>query len=176
MLINKLHKQIVVSNIVMAIISKNLLLLLLVFSTVFSACSQEIKHNINFEQEGELWILPSEMHDSLYIKIEFAQEDSEMMQGLMYRDSMNSDEGMLFLYPYSQEMYFWMKNTQIPLDLIFINEDGVIVDLAERTTPFSEENIHSQVLSKYVLEVNAAYCAENYIIIGDRVKWRKLEK
>ncbi len=153
-------------------------IVLLVFYCFFSlnlSC-EKAKHNIDFQQEGQLWILPSEMHDSLYLEIEFAETDSEMMQGLMYRDSMSVNQGMLFIYPYEQEMNFWMKNTIIPLDLIFIDKDGIIVDLAEETIPFSEENIHSSLLSKYVLEVNAGFCQQNYIIIGDRVKWKRLEK
>ncbi len=156
-------------------IEKTLLFIIIfLVSLSFLAC-QDIKHNIDFHHEGNLWILASEMHDSLHIEIEFAISDSEMMQGLMYRDSMANNQGMLFIYPYQQEMNFWMKNTHIPLDLIFIDEDGVIVDLAENTKPFSEKNIHSDLLSKYVLEVNAGFCQENYIIIGDKVKWEKLK-
>lgn len=146
-------------------------------SCLFSASlqSKEISHNIDFQHEGNLYILPSEMHDSLHIKIEFAETDTEMMQGLMYRESMAENEGMLFIYSYRQEMNFWMKNTHIPLDLVFIDEDGSIVDLAENTSPFSEKNINSPTLSRYVLEVNAGYCAKHYIIIGDKVKWERLE-
>lgn len=137
---------------------------------------EEIKHNTNFQREGNLWLLPSEMHDSLFVKIEFAQTDSEMMQGLMFRRTMNVDEGMLFIYSYSQEMNFWMKNTYIPLDLIFIDETGSVVDLHEGAKPFSEKNISSSLLSKFVLEVNAGFCEKNYIIIGDKVKWEKIKK
>ncbi len=138
--------------------------------------SEEILHNLDFQHEGDLWILPSEMHDSLYVKLELAESNSEMMQGLMYRDSMAENEGMLFIYSYIQPMNFWMKNTHIPLDLIFIAEDGTIVDLAEDTTPFSEKSIISSILSRFVLEVNAGFCKKNYIIIGDRVKWERKEK
>lgn len=152
-----------------------LLFIILSITSINLFADEIIEHNIDFEHEGNLWILPSEMHDSLYVRIEFAKSDTEMMQGLMYRDSMETGQGMLFLYPYPQRMNFWMKNTHIPLDLIFIDEDGFIVDLAERAVPFSEQNIHSSVFSRYVLEVNAGYCEENYIIIGDRVKWEKLE-
>jgi uncharacterized membrane protein (UPF0127 family) len=117
--------------------------------------------------------MPSEMHDSLEVKIEYAESATEMMQGLMYRLEMKENEGMIFIYTYPQEMNFWMKNTHIPLDLIFIDESGNIVDLHENAEPFSEENIHSDVLSKYVLEVNAGFCEKNYIIIGDRLKWER---
>lgn len=153
-------------------------LFVLVFLITSFLClhGEEIKHNIDFQHEGNLWILPSDMHDSLYIKIEFAESVTEQMQGLMYRESMEIDEGMLFLYSYSQRMNFWMKNTHIPLDMIFIDEEGKIVDLKEKTTPFSENNIPSYVTSRYVLEVNAGYCESNFIIVGDRVIWEEIAK
>jgi uncharacterized membrane protein (UPF0127 family) len=99
-----------------------------------------------------------------------------MMQGLMYRTSMKDNEGMLFIYPYSQEMNFWMKNTHIPLDLIYIDNAGEIVDLSEHAKPFSEQNIYSRVLSRFVLEVNGGFCEKNYIIVGDKIKWEKIAK
>ena len=162
-------KQINLSLIIVLIIA------LLSFVSVLS-CNEQIKHNIKFQQEGFLRILPSEMHDTLLVKIEFAESDSEMMQGLMYRHEMADDEGMLFIYPEAKEMYFWMKNTYIPLDLLFIDEAGEIVDLQENATPLSEKSIMSNVLSRYVLEVNAGFCEKNFVIIGDKVIWSKLEK
>lgn len=151
-------------------------IIVLFFVFMIPLSCEEAKHNIDFEHEGYLWIMPSDMHDSLLVKIEFAESTTEMMQGLMYRQEMNENEGMLFIYPYSQEMNFWMKNTHIPLDLIFIDETGAIVDLAEQTEAFSEKNISSKVLSKFVLEVNADYCKKNYVIIGDKVKWKRIEE
>lgn len=152
-----------------------LIIALLSLVSVLS-CNEQIKHNIKFQQEGFLRILSSEMHDTLLVKIEFAESDSEIMQGLMYRHEMAADEGMLFIYPEVKEMYFWMKNTYIPLDLLFIDEDGEIVDLQENATPLSEKSIMSNVLSRYVLEVNAGFCEKNFVIIGDKVIWSKLEK
>ena len=75
-----------------------LIIALLSLVSVLS-CNEQIKHNIKFQQEGFLRILSSEMHDTLLVKIEFAESDSEMMQGLMYRHEMAADEGMLFIYP-----------------------------------------------------------------------------
>jgi len=151
-------------------------IILLLSSLALLHSNVQIKHNIEFEQSGILKILPSEMHDTLTVKIELAESDSEMMQGLMYRKAMAPDEGMLFVYAQMQEMYFWMKNTYIPLDLIYIDEDGVIVDLQENTTPFSEKSIVSNVLSRYVLEVNAGFCEKNYVIVGDKVIWSRFEE
>lgn len=153
-----------------------LFIILLLSSFALLHSNVQIKHNIEFEQSGILKILPSEMHDTLTIKIELAESDSKMMQGLMYRKEMAPDEGMLFVYAQMQEMYFWMKNTYIPLDLIYIDNDGVIVDLQENTTPFSEKSIVSNVLSRYVLEVNAGFCEKNYVIVGDKVIWSRFEE
>jgi uncharacterized membrane protein (UPF0127 family) len=149
--------------------------LILVIISMSIGC-QEVKHNIDFQHEGDLYILPSDMHDTLHVKLEFADTDTEMMQGLMYRTSMKDNEGMLFIYPYSQEMNFWMKNTHIPLDLIYIDNAGEIVDLSEHAKPFSEQNIYSRVLSRFVLEVNGGFCEKNYIIVGDKIKWEKIAK
>jgi len=113
------------------------------------------------------------MHDSLFFDIELAQSNDEMMQGLMYREEMAPNNGMLFIYPEVREMSFWMKNTHLPLDLMFISQSGIILDLAEHAEPFSEESIYSSQLSKYVLEVNAGFCEENFIIIGDSLSWKK---
>lgn len=159
----------------------NLIILIALIVVLLSSVSLlfsnvQIKHNIEFEQSGILKILPSEMHDTLTVKIELAESDSKMMQGLMYRQEMAPDEGMLFIYAQQQEMYFWMKNTYIPLDLIYIDEAGVIVDLQENTTPFSEKSIVSNVLSRYVLEVNAGFCEKNYVIVGDKVLWSRFEE
>lgn len=154
---------------------KNLVILNMLFAFSTISC-QEAKCNVNFEHEANLYFLPSEMHDSVHVKIELAAENDEMMQGLMYRTKMNNDEGMLFIYLYEQEQYFWMKNTLIPLDLIYINKEGIVVDLKENCPTKSEENIISEELSKYVLEVNAGFCEKNFIIVGDKTKWNKISK
>lgn len=86
--------------------------------------------------------------------VELAVTDQEQALGLMFRPSLAADAGMLFVYPYEQEILMWMKNTLIPLDMIFADAAGRIVSIAHRTVPHSLEIVSSRRLAKLVLEVN----------------------
>ncbi len=87
----------------------------------------------------------------------------------MYRRRLESNAGMLFLYSRLEHANMWMKNTNIPLDLLFINKAGRIVGINQRTVPHSLEVISSDVPIKAVLEVNAGTVARLQIQIGDQV-------
>jgi uncharacterized membrane protein (UPF0127 family) len=80
--------------------------------------------------------------------------------------------GMLFIYKQSQKLFFWMKNTYIPLDIIFVNENMQIVTLWKNTKPLSEKTIPSYQFSKYVVEVNAGFCDKYDIKLGDYITYR----
>jgi uncharacterized membrane protein (UPF0127 family) len=101
--------------------------------------------------------------------IEEAKTDAQMEQGLMYRRSMPADAGMLFEYRRPQIMSFWMKNTLIPLDMLFIAPDGRIADIHERAVPLVLEPINSAVPALAVLELNGGTVARLGIKRGDRV-------
>ncbi|MBD8889961.1 DUF192 domain-containing protein [Roseibium litorale] len=88
-------------------------------------------------------------------EVEVADTDEERALGLMYREEMPEDHGMLFVFPEAGDRYFWMKNTPLPLDIIFASETGKVVHVAANTTPFSERIIPSNGNAKYVLELNA---------------------
>lgn len=88
-------------------------------------------------------------------QVEVADTDEERALGLMYREEMPEDHGMLFVFPEAGDRYFWMKNTPLPLDIIFASETGKVVHVAANTTPFSERIIPSRGAAKYVLELNA---------------------
>lgn len=106
--------------------------------------------------------------------VELAQSDAQHTQGLMFRRRMAADAGMLFLYREPQVARFWMKNTYIPLDMLFIASDGRIVGIAERTVPLSLESVSSDRPVIAVLEVNAGTASRLGIKIGDRVVHPKL--
>src|SRR4051794_18854852 len=76
-------------------------------------------------------------------KVELATTPEQMAVGLMYRRSLAPDAGMLFVYPSARQVAFWMKNTLIPLDMLFIGDDGRIRRIVERTVPLSETPIAS---------------------------------
>lgn len=103
-------------------------------------------------------------------QVEFADDDDERRTGLMYRTEMARDAGMLFDFGEPQPVSMWMKNTLIPLDMAFIDEDGVIRRIAPMTTPRSLESIRSGALVVAVLEVNGGVFEELGVEAGDRVR------
>jgi uncharacterized protein len=105
------------------------------------------------------------------ISIELAMTPQQQEQGLMFRRSLAADAGMLFVFPERQVAVFWMKNTLIPLDMLFIAADGHIADIHERAVPMSEANIVSKVPVKAVLELNGGTVARLGIKDGDLVHY-----
>jgi uncharacterized membrane protein (UPF0127 family) len=101
--------------------------------------------------------------------VELALTPPQMMQGLMYRRELAADAGMLFDYVNPQTISMWMKNTLIPLDMVFIAADGKVVDFRERAVPMSLDTIESKVPARAVLEVNAGTVARLGIKVGDVV-------
>ena len=87
----------------------------------------------------------------------------------MYRKKLYNNEGMLFIFPREKIIQLWMKNTYIPLDVIFISEDKVIVDIKKNMEKLSETIVKSKVKSRYALEFNAGLINKLNIEIGDKV-------
>lgn len=104
-------------------------------------------------------------------RVEVAATPQEQARGLMFRTQMGADEGMIFPLDRVRMASFWMKNTVIPLDIIFIGPDNRIVNIAAMTTPYSEESIPSIAPVKAVLELNGGRAAELGIGPGDLVDW-----
>jgi uncharacterized membrane protein (UPF0127 family) len=104
-------------------------------------------------------------------EVELATTPAEREQGLMFRKSMAPNAGMLFLYPGEQQVAFWMKNTLIPLDMLFLKADGSIARIAHDAVPFDETPIPSNSAVKAVLEVNGGTAASLGIKEGDKVDY-----
>jgi len=100
-----------------------------------------------------------------------ARTAEEQSRGLMHRQSLAPDRGMIFPYEPPQQVGFWMKNTLIPLDMIFIRKDGSIANIAENTVPLSLEMVPSAEPVVAVLEIAGGRSAELGIKPGDRVRW-----
>jgi uncharacterized membrane protein (UPF0127 family) len=111
---------------------------------------------------------------SLAFRVELARTGAERAQGLMYREKLAPDAGMLFVYPTDRPVAFWMKNTLIPLDMLFIKRDGTILSIAERAVPLSEVTIPSGGPVAAVLEVNGGTVSHLGIRPGDRVQCEAL--
>lgn len=105
-------------------------------------------------------------------RVEVAASKAEQSRGLMFRTELGPDEGMVFPYQAPQQLGFWMKNTPLPLDIIFIGEDGRIVNIAAQTTPYSTESVYSDGPALAVLEIPGGRAAELGIEPGDRVEWQ----
>lgn len=123
-----------------------------------------------FFDEGNLYFLNHS--DTLSeIDIEIADEYEEIAKGLMYRSRLLENQGMLFIFNHESEQSFWMKNTKIPLDILYVNKDFQIVRIAKHTVPYSKEPIPSIEPAIYVIEVNAGYCDLNDITLGNKISY-----
>jgi uncharacterized membrane protein (UPF0127 family) len=108
-------------------------------------------------------------------QVEIADEPLERSRGLMFRREMAKDHGMLFDFDEEQPASFWMANTYLPLDMLFIKADGTVESIAERTTPMSRRSITSRGPVRYVLEINGGLSDELGIEPGDKVSGPALQ-
>src|SRR5207249_7239504 len=108
------------------------------------------------------------------VSLEVAATPAERERGLMYRTSLAEGRGMLFVFDADGNQSFWMKNTLIPLDLLFIARDGTVVGIYASATPLSTANIAVGKPSRYVLEVPGGWTARHGIAVGARVELRGL--
>jgi len=106
-----------------------------------------------------------------HFTVEVAGTPEEQAQGLMYRESLAPDRGMIFPHEQPRPASFWMKNTLIPLDIIFVRPDGTIARIAANATPLSLTPIPSLEPVSAVLEIAGGRAAELGIQAGDRVEW-----
>lgn len=131
--------------------------------------------NIPFDKGGELVFIGHLEGDTLAaIDIEVADDNQKRARGLMYRSSIPENGGMLFIHNYEEVQSYWMKNTYISLDILFIDANREIVTIHHNTTPLREWSYASTQPVLYVLEVNAGFCGRHHIQEGDRVDYSLL--
>ena len=109
--------------------------------------------------------------DVLKFQIEIADDEKERSRGLMFRKSLDEMSGMLFIYPEPRVASFWMKNTLISLDMVFIDAEGRVASIATNTTPLSLSAVSSGVPVLTVLEIDGGDAERLGIDVGDTVKW-----
>jgi uncharacterized membrane protein (UPF0127 family) len=109
---------------------------------------------------------------SYAFEVEVVHLEADRNRGLMFRKSMAAAHGMLFDFDPPRPVSFWMKNTHIPLDIIFIDADGRIIRIAENTVPFSLDPVPSGEAARGVLEINAGLSRKLGLKPGDRVRHR----
>lgn len=147
----------------------------------FSACKEKKStppkttsdSTFTFKKEGEVTFFKTDSAVVKRIDIEIAETDAERQQGLMNRPWMEETQGMIFIFDRNEPQSFWMRNTIIPLDLIFINENFVIGHIAENAQPFSEKGIPSRGNAKYVVETVAGFCEKYGIAPGDFITFKR---
>jgi uncharacterized protein len=108
--------------------------------------------------------------------VEIADDARETSIGLMFRRDMAANEGMLFDFGVEGRRSFWMRNTYIPLDMIFIKADGTIDSIAERATPLSEKSVPSKGAVRFALEINGGLSDSLGIAPGDKVTGPAIEE
>lgn len=138
----------------------------------FFGCTELIDDSSHIQDKA---ILSIQSDDSLIsMEVEIADEPQEQAKGLMFRENLNWNDGMLFVFESERKQSFWMKNTRIPLDMLFIDKDFRIIEIKENIQPCKTDSCPSypsKFPAKYVLEVNAGFTAMNKIKIGDSVMW-----
>jgi len=106
--------------------------------------------------------------DLATVRIEIADTPQNRELGLMYRDKLAADAGMLFVFAQPSHLVFWMKNTRIPLDLLFADSQRRVIGIVANAEPFSEARLGVPGDSQYVLEVNGGFCQRRGVTAGDR--------
>ena len=110
------------------------------------------------------------------VVVELARTDAERARGLMHRTSLADDRGMLFLFDEVAVHAFWMKDTPLALDMIFLDEEGRIVGIVERATPRTTTARSVGVPSRFVLEVNGGWARARGVKAGDRVRFENVPR
>ena len=108
------------------------------------------------------------------VDVEVVSSEAQIERGLMYRQNLPPDQGMLFLMSREYNWDFYMRNTLIPLDIIFIKKDMTVAGVAANAKPLDETLLHVGVPSLYVLEVNAGWAAAHGVTAGTKVKFERV--
>lgn len=158
------------------------LVLLVLMLTALAACRDEptgrrslpvVQRDIPFRHDGTLDLLTAEGAPVATLSIEIAATDSAHARGLMQRREMPPQTGMLFVYPDAAPRSFWMRNTPMPLDILFIDAEGQVLNVARRTRPLSDDEIRSEGAAQLVLELRAGTADRLGLAPGQRVRWRR---
>lgn len=132
-----------------------------------------VSKEIIFKKEGTLQLVKKDS-DSIIktLDIEIADDAYQTQTGLMYRNSIKDSQGMLFIFPDEAPRSFYMKNTRIPLDIIYISSDSAIVSFQKNAKPFDESSLPSNANAQFVLEVNAGLSDKWNLEVGDKIGFK----
>lgn len=146
--------------------------------SLFGACSNKDTQEPPEQEKGrqlkltdQVVFLSQDNKEIATINVAIADEQEERNQGLMDVISLPSDAGMLFKFPEAQELSFYMANTPLPLDIMFVNNDSTIIRIHHNTTPFNSKQLLSDGPAQYVVETNAGYAISNDIQEGMKIRF-----
>lgn len=131
------------------------------------------KSAYSFMKEGELSFTDSKGQFTRRLEIEIADDEEQRATGLMFRNKMDEDQGMFFIFDSEAPQAFWMRNTILPLDIIYVNSKMEIVTIIKNAKPYDDTSLPSTKPAQYVVEVNAGYCDKYGIKEGDKIVWRR---
>jgi len=159
-----------------SLVSAGLLLLLLgACSTDQSSSEKSSSGKLSFQKEGTLAFVAPSGDTVRTIDVEIADTDTERQRGLMRRRSLGYDKGMLFIFDEVDTSGMWMKNTPLPLDIVFVAPDSQVINIVRRTTPFSEETIEPEAPKKFVVEVRAGFADRFGLTDSTRIEWTRTQ-
>jgi uncharacterized protein len=124
-----------------------------------------------FVDEGDLKFIDKNGKEIAKIDIEISEKDAERNQGLMYRTHMGEFQGMLFLFEKPTPQAFWMHNTYISLDIIYVNEKKEVVSIQKNAAVQSDQSLPSLKPAQYVVEVNAGFSDRYGIVEGTKIQF-----
>ena len=150
-------------------ITRRKLIYLLPFGAIWVPLTSIAQGFATFNRSKLRVVTKSGKHEFI---VEIAVTDRQHAQGLMFRQSLAKNAGMLFDYKVPTSITMWMKNTYIPLDMIFIGNDGRVINVVQRAIPFSENVISSLGKARGVLEVNGGTASRLGIMPGDKILHR----
>ncbi|MBW1799194.1 MAG: DUF192 domain-containing protein [Deltaproteobacteria bacterium] len=148
--------------------------LLLTVCSPGMCASLTVAEDAPFRKDGNLSFLRSDGNLIVSIDIEIAETPEMTKRGLMGRRSLDHLSGMLFLFRRVKPRRFWMHNTPLSLDIIFIGEDSCVLNIVRGARPMSDKLHHSKGPVKYVVEVRAGFCERHGIQKGHCITWQKL--
>jgi uncharacterized protein len=132
---------------------------------------EPVQRRYEFTKEGELVFYDTLGNSKKSIDIEIADNEYERQLGLMFREKLSEQQGMLFIFPYQTMQSFWMRNTMISLDIMFVNNQKKIVTIHKGTEILSDQSYPSTQPAVYVVEVVAGFTDKYNIVVGDSVNW-----
>lgn len=125
--------------------------------------------------EGRLAFVQPNGDTLATIALAIADTDAERQRGLMRQRSLGYDRGMLFIFEEVDSTGMWMKNTPLPLDIVFVDAEGRVLNVARGTTPFSETAITPAAPNKYAVEVRAGFADKFGLTDSTRVRWTRTD-